>query len=219
MGRDPGTLAAAPPDFARLPASLDEARRRSVVDNPSYLASLAARRAADARVGLARANGVPSVAVGGTYGYGFALGRDPGGYPAIATAGVTVRVPILTGGFVASQVRQAQASARAASHDTERAARETVRSTDTAWANVAASRLRVASGERAVTAAERALAGVKAEYAVALRTTLDILIADESLRAAQLSLAASRADLLTGEAALLRAVGSLEPGVICAPEI
>lgn len=216
VGRDPGTLAAAPADFVRLPTSLDEARRRSVIDNPAYLASLAARGAANARVGLARANGAPSVAVGGTYGYGFAIGRDPGGYPASATAGVTVRVPILTGGLVASQVRQAQANARAASHDAERAAREAVRSADTAWANVAASRLRVAAGERAVAAAERALAGVKAEYAVALRTTLDILIADESLRGAQLALAASRSDLLTGEAALLRAIGSLEPAAISA---
>ena len=69
---------------------------------------------------------------------------------------------------------------------------------DTAWANVVAARLRVGAGERAVAAAERALAGVKAEYAVALRTTLDILIADESLRGAQLSLAGSRADLLSG---------------------
>ena len=123
VGRDPGTLAAAPADFARLPASLDEARRRSIVGNPAYLASLAARDAANARVGLARANGAPSVAVGGNYGYGFAFGRSPAGYPAGATAGLTVRVPILTGGLVASQVRQAWANARAASHDTERGPR------------------------------------------------------------------------------------------------
>lgn len=214
VGRDPGALAPPPADLAGLPADLADARRRSVAANPAYLASLAASGAAAARVGVARANGAPSVTLAGGYGYGLALGRDPDGYPGSAAAGVTLRVPILTGGLVASQVRQARAALRAAAHDADGAAREAIRGTDTAWANVAAARARVAAGERAVTAADRALAGVKAEYVVALRTTLDILIADESLRAAQLALATSRADLLTGEAALLRAVGSLELATI-----
>ncbi|WP_375381861.1 TolC family outer membrane protein [uncultured Sphingomonas sp.] len=210
VGRDPGALAPPPADLAELPASLDEARRRSVAANPAYLASLAARGAAAARIGVARANGAPSVTLAGGYGYGLAFGRDPSGYPASAAAGVTLRVPIFTGGLVASQVRQAQAGSRAAAHDADGAAREAIRAADTAWANVVAAHVRVAAGERAVVAADRALAGVKAEYVVALRTTLDILIADESLRGAQLALASSRSDLLTGEAALLRAVGSLD---------
>ena len=214
VGRDPGVLAPAPGDLAQLPSSSDEARRRSLGANPVYRSSLLTQRAASARIGVARANGAPSVGVGGGYGYGFTTGRDPIGYLRSATAAVTLHVPILTGGLVASQVRQAKANARAAAYDTESAAREAVRASDTAWANVAAARARVAAGERAVAAATRALAGVKAEYAVALRSTLDILIADESLRGAQLSLAASRADLLIGEAALLRATGSLNPGAI-----
>lgn len=210
VGYDPGALAPAPADLAELPPTLDDARRRGVAANPTYLASIAARGAADARVSLARANGAPSVTLGGGYGYGFAGGRDPTAYLHSAAGGATLRVPISTGGLVASQVRQASANSRAAARDADAAVREVIRSTDTAWANVAAARLRVVAGEHAVVAAERALAGVKAEYVVALRTTLDILIADESLRAAQLALATSRADLLTSEAALLRAIGSLE---------
>jgi len=42
-----------------------------------------------------------------------------------------------------------------------------------------------------------------------LRTTLDILIADESFRSTQLALAQSQCDRLSAEAALLRAIGSL----------
>lgn len=149
VGRDPGALAPTPADLAGLPASLDEARRRSVTANSAYVASLATRGAADARVGVARANGVPSVTLGGDYGYGLVAGRDPGAYLRSAAAGLTLRVPILTGGLVASQVRQARAGARAAAHDADGAAREAFRGTDTAWANVAAARLRVAAGERA----------------------------------------------------------------------
>ncbi|RZL51426.1 MAG: type I secretion protein TolC, partial [Sphingomonas sp.] len=51
--------------------------------------------------------------------------------------------------------------------------------------------------------------GVRAEYSFSLRTTLDILIADETLRSAQLALARSRSDVLIGQAALLRATGQL----------
>ncbi|WP_174297774.1 TolC family protein, partial [Sphingomonas bacterium] len=65
------------------------------------------------------------------------------------------------------------------------------------------------AADRQVAAADLALKGVRAEYAFSLRTTLDILIADESLRAAQLALARSRSDVLIAQAALLRATGRL----------
>ena len=63
---------------------------------------------------------------------------------------------------------------------------------------------------RRVDAAELALKGVRAEYAFGLRSTLDILVADESLRGAQLALARSRSDTLIAQAALLRATGRLD---------
>jgi outer membrane protein len=74
---------------------------------------------------------------------------------------------------------------------------------------VVAARTLVDANTQAVIAADRALAGIKAEYAVGLPSTLDILIADERLRGAQLALASSRSDLLTSETALLRATGTL----------
>jgi outer membrane protein len=51
---------------------------------------------------------------------------------------------------------------------------------------------------------------VRAEYAFGLRSTLDILVADESLRAAQLALARNRSDLVIAQAALLHATGLLD---------
>ena len=144
-----------------------------------------------------------------SYGYGYTSGNDSGGYVRSAAAGATFRVPLLIGGLVASQVRQATADARAARYDIEAVSRTVIRATDTAWANVAAAKTRVDANSQAVTAADRAFSGVKAEYAVGLRSTLDILIADESLRGAQLALASSRSDLLTSETALLRATGTL----------
>jgi outer membrane protein len=68
----------------------------------------------------------------------------------------------------------------------------------------------MAANETGVTAADLALKGVRAEYAFGLRSTLDILVADESLRAAQLAAARSRSDALIAETALLRATGQLD---------
>jgi outer membrane protein len=51
---------------------------------------------------------------------------------------------------------------------------------------------------------------VRAEYAVGLRTTIDILVADQSYRSAQLAVASARADVRVAQAALLRATGRLD---------
>lgn len=210
VGHDAGTLVAPTADLAHLPANREEARVAAISRNPLVRQAVAEREAANARVGVARANGAPNVDLVGGYGYGIGSRSGFGdGYNRSAAAGLSLRVPLLTGGLVASQVRQARANARAADYDVDAAGREATRAVDTAWANLTAARLRVTADQAAVTAAEKALAGIKAEYAYGLRTTLDIVIADQSLRGAQLSLAASRSDLMVFEAALLRASGLL----------
>ena len=211
VGRDPVDLVAPSTDLARLPATRDEARQRAAAQNPLYRQAMAAREAADARIGVARANGAPSVDLVGGYAYGIGSSRGyGGGNTRTAAAGIGLRVPLFTGGLVASQVRQARASARAARYDVDAAGRDAARAADTAWASLSAARVRVAADQAAVAAAEKALAGVKAEYAYGLRSTLDIVIADQSLRSAQLSLASSRSDYVVFEALLLRAVGALD---------
>jgi outer membrane protein len=109
-------------------------------------------------------------------------------------------------------VRQAEATHRADLYATTAARREAERGADTAWANLAAARSRILANQARVDAADLALKGVRAEYGFSLRSTLDIVVADEALRSAQLALAQSRADVLTTQAALLRAVGRLDAG-------
>lgn len=210
VGRDPGnTLASSA--AAALPATLGEAHDRALAANPLYQQSQRIAEADAARIDEARANGNPSVTLGGAYGGDADLARAANRtFPVIANAGVTLHVPILTGGLVASQVRQARAEHRAAQSDVEAAGRESIRAADAAWATLAGNRAQTAANEQSVDAAELALKGVRAEYAFGLRSTLDILVADESLRGAQLALARSRSDTLIAQAALLRATGRLD---------
>jgi outer membrane protein len=210
VGRDPGALAPPPAALASMPVSLDRARDRTLDSNPLYRQSQRLADASSARIDAARANGAPSVSLGGSYGYDARITGDDHAFPRAAAAGLVLHVPILTGGLVASQVRQARADYRAAQYDRDAAAREAVRATEAAWAAMAGARAQLDANHSRVIAADLALKGVRAEYGFDLRSTLDILVADESLRAAQLAEARSRSDLLIQQAALLRATGGLD---------
>ena len=207
VGHVADDLEAAPATATTLPSTIDAARSQAVAANPIVRQQRLAAGADAARIDQQRAERNPYLGLGGTYGYTAGEGRP--GYANAAVAGVTLRVPLLTGGLVSSRVRQAKAVYRADRFGVDAAERDATRLAETAWANLAAAQSRVQANARRVGAAELALKGVRAEYAFSLRTTLDILIADESLRAAQLALARSRSDVLIGQAALLRSIGQL----------
>ena len=211
IGHDPGTLAAPPAALPALPGTLDQARSRALADNPQLAASLRTADASQARIAAARANGAPSLTLGGAYGYDENLGNSTvGAFPRAASVGLQLHVPILTGGLVSSQVRQAGAAHRADLFDADATMREITRQVYSAWAALASARAQTSADEGRVEAADLALKGVRAEYAFGLRTTLDILVADESLRAAQLALARERSDALIATTELLRATGRLD---------
>jgi outer membrane protein len=123
---------------------------------------------------------------------------------------MTLHIPLLTGGLVSSRVRQAEANNRAERFLADAAEREALRGADTAWAMLNAARSRLRANIVGLAAADLALKGVRAEYGFGLRSTVDILVADQSFRAAQLAVALARTDVLIAEAALLRAAGRLD---------
>lgn len=208
VGRDPGALTAEgrEPD---LPRSLAEARVAAAETNPLLLAQRRTLQASAARIDAARAEGAPALDAGGGYGRGLRFGDAKGGFPAAANVGLTLRIPLLTGGLVGSRVREARATWRADRFAADAAAREAERGTDTAWAALSAAGTRLEAGNAGLKAADLALRGVREEYGFGLRTTVDILIADQSYRGAQLDVARARADLLVAQAGVLRAIGRL----------
>ncbi len=210
VGQDAAILTAEIPPPALLPATLADARERADANNPLLLQQRRLVEASVARIDQARAEGAPSLGLGGSYGRGVGLVNDDArAFPAAASAGLSLRVPLLTGGLVSSRVRQAGASARAERFLADAAGREARRTTDAAWASLTAAQGRLRAAIEGLAAADLALKGVRAEYGFGLRSTIDILVADQSFRGAQLSLASARADVLVTQAALLRAVGSL----------
>ncbi|MDR6128739.1 TolC family protein [Sphingomonas sp. SORGH_AS_0438] len=125
------------------------------------------------------------------------------------SVGLALRIPLLTGGLIPARIRQAQATNRAERFQADASLREAVRAADTAWASLTAAQARLRANIDGLAAADLALRGVRAEYGFGLRSTIDILVADQSFRAAQLAVASARADMLVAQAALLRATGRL----------
>lgn len=210
VGQAAGMLSAEVPLPAALPASLNAARTAAEAGNPLLLQQRRVANAAGARIDRERAERAPWLGLTGGYGYGGRIVNDRlRGYGAAASAGLALRVPLLTGGLVSSRVREAEAAYRAEQFQTDASAREAIRATDAAWATLGAARGRLDANTKGLAAADLALKGVRAEYGFGLRSTIDILVADQSFRAAQLAVARSRSDLLIAQAALLRATGQL----------
>ncbi|GAA3790941.1 TolC family outer membrane protein [Qipengyuania pelagi] len=217
VGEAPGSLTSEVPAPAALPADLESARTAAALANPLLLEQQRIADASAARIDSARAERAPFVDLAGGYGRGTQLsGGRFRAFESAASIGISFRVPILTGGLVPSRVREAEATYRADQFAVIAEEREAVRAVDTAWASLDAARTRETASAEGLTAAQLALDGVRAEYEFGLRSTIDILIAEQSFRGAQLALARARSDVLIAEAAVLRASGLLDQGAYLA---
>jgi outer membrane protein len=210
VGHAPDRLAD-PADLPGLPATLDEAMTLAETASPQLQQSRLRERSSRAAIAEAKAAWRPTVSLQGAYGFiGPVSPWNVRDYGQEATAGVTVTLPLLTGGVTASQVRQASAQNGSDQIAIETVRRQVVQTIVQAWSQLQANRLGVRAAQAQETAASLALKGTQAEYGYGLRKTLDVLIADQALRAAQQSLAVSRHDAFLAQAALLSASGGLE---------
>lgn len=83
-----------------------------------------------------------------------------------------------------------------------------------AWNQADASRANIKVQTAQMQAGEIAFDGMSEEFRVGQRSTLDVLVAEQTLREAQLELLASRRDAHVADAVLLRQLGLLEMGVL-----
>jgi outer membrane protein len=210
VGAAPGRLAE-PTELPGLPATLEQALDLAMAANPQLLQSRLQERSSHAAVAEAKAAWRPTVALQGSFGYvGPVSPLNTRDYGQDTTAGVTVSLPLLTGGVTASQVRQAAAQNGSDRIGIETVRRQVAQTVAQTWSQLQSNRLGVQAAQAQEAAANLALKGAQAEYGYGLRTTLDVLIVDQNLRAAQLALAVSRHDAFLAQAAVLSVSGRLE---------
>jgi outer membrane protein len=209
VGQAPGELAPEPA-LPGLPASFDEAIDIANQDAPNVRAAQYAQQATRARVAAARAEYRPSVSVSASYGAAVSPGGGSIAERDEARATASLTVPLFTGGVTGSRVRQAIERDNIAIIGVNGARRDALQAVSQAYAQVLATAASLKANEEQVRAASIAAEGVRQEAQVGLRTTLDVLNAEQELRDAQLALINSRHDSYVANARLLQAMGRLE---------
>jgi TolC family type I secretion outer membrane protein len=216
IGQSPGTLEPEPP-LPELPADLEAAYAQAMESNPDVVAAAFSEEAARAGVRNAKGAMYPTVSVQASAGHSeqyiggpFEYEGDP--FASESTQiGAQISIPLFSGNALSSQLRQArqgEAGARFQLRDTERRVRESV---SRAWSAYLASVSQTESTAEQVRANELAFAGVEAEAAVGLRTTLDVLNAEQELLNARLALVQAERNAYIAGYALLQAVGQVNP--------
>lgn len=208
VGQTPGTLEAAPP-VAGLPDNLDDAVAIALETNPDLLRFRQNERAARQQVRIERADLLPQVSVFGR------MARDiepagPGVEVESQVAAAQVTIPLFEGGFARSRTRSARVGVLRAAAQTEEVRRSVVSQTTSAWNDYAAAQRVIEASKEQVRANELALEGVEQEQQVGLRTTLDVLDAQQELLDSQLSVIRAERDAYVAAHGLLLSIGKLD---------
>lgn len=212
IGADPDELTM-PASLPGLPATLDQALRTALALNPQLIQTQETKKATSADIDTARSQWGPQIQVQGTFGtIGPASPFRGGQYGEEVTGLVQLVQPIYNGDLYNSQIRQARNRDEQARESVELARRTALQDVATNWHAVENGLEAIRAGTAEVRSGETSLKGYQIEYGYGLRSTTDVLYADQNLRSAQVELASSRHDTIVAEAALLAAMGRLQSG-------
>lgn len=123
--------------------------------------------------------------------------------------GLSLNVPLYSGGATSSAVRQAQANYVFASEDREETHRAVVRQVRTSFADVVTLVSTLKALEQSVVSAESALKATQAGFEVGTRTIVDVLDSTQNLYRAKSQLSSTRYDYILAMMNLKQASGLL----------
>jgi outer membrane protein len=198
-----------------VPSDPQEWVKSALKNNPSILSAQFSVDAAEHDINAARAGHLPTITA--------SLARakstswlENGGYNAIGngrygnTIGVTLSVPIFTGGATQSKVRQSIYQRDEAQDSLESTRRQTVQNTINYYNSVIAGISEVQSGKAAVESAQEALDATKAGFQVGTQIMLDVLTAIQNLTQNQSTYSAARHQLVLNRLLLRQSAGTID---------
>lgn len=210
VGDDPGELEPEPA-LPLLPAALDAAFDLAEAGNPDLAQAKLAEQQSRRQADLAKSAGRLAVSARTSYGSTGELAPFYAQDQDVAwTASISVTKPLYAGGAYQASYHEALNRNGADRLRVEAARRQVVQNVLSAWNQAAAGRANIKVQQAQVAAAQVAFDGMSEEFRVGQRSTLDVLVAEQNLREAQLALLGSRRDAYVAEAALLRQTGRLE---------
>ncbi|GLR14053.1 outer membrane protein [Chitinimonas prasina] len=126
-----------------------------------------------------------------------------------SSIGVRLEIPIFTGGATSSKLRESLASRDEAQHKLEATRRDTAQTTKQAFLGVQAGAAQIKALEQALVSSQSSLDSTKLGREVGVRTTLDLLNAQQQYYSTKRDLAQARYNYLVNQLKLSAAVGDL----------
>jgi outer membrane protein len=214
-GTPVATLKALPQDFQpALPAEkdVDGWIGTALASNPALKSQEYQVQSAEADVSTARAGHLPTLYLGADYSDtkildGFGSGGDSNRG---STVGLTLSVPIFSGGATQSRVRQALAQRDVTRDQYEQQKRALERNTRNAYQTLVAGVSEVEARRLAVVSAKSAYDASQVGLEVGTRTVVDVLINQQNLFNAQQAYAQAKYNFLQNRLLLEQAAGTLD---------
>lgn len=192
----------------QTPHSLEEAVNLADDRHPDLARAQQAERAARAQVTIERSALLPQVSLVGRAEENRDFSTSESRRES-SSAVAQFSMPLFEGGYAWSRTRQGRINVDRAEARTEAQRREIIANVSAAWSDLAASRDILAAANEQVEASAIAVEGAERERGYGLRSTLDVLDAEEEARNAQIGRVRANADAVAASYALLAATGAL----------
>jgi len=193
-----------------MPNSADEWQKAAEAKNLDLITAKVGIDISKQAIDAARAGHYPTLDFGASYNNtdGETNGQNT---PALDdySIGLTLNVPIYSGGAIESSVRQAQSRFVLASQDLMQTHRVVVRTTRNAYNTVVATISGIKAFEQSVLSASKALEATEAGFEVGTRTIVDVLDSTRNLYNAKRNLSSTRYSYIQNVLLLKRAGGTI----------
>lgn len=222
--KEPGTLARLRTEIPMkepVPNDMEAWVTKAVAENPGLKAQEFALSAAQANINTARSGHLPTLS--GTVSWSRNPSWGDGSsseFPGVFHSngkttthgfGLRLSVPIFSGGYTQSRVRQAVYDRDAAQDTFEQQKRALVRNTRLNFRAVVAGISEVEARKQAVVSANSALEATQAGFEVGTRTIVDVLLSQRQLYQAQRDLSQARHNFVLNQLRLRQSAGSVGP--------
>jgi outer membrane protein len=214
------SLAFALASFSVSPAqaeTLKEALIKTYQTNPTLAAARAGQRATDENVPIARSNGLPDLALNGSYNENLKQASNLFTSPTRSASGqLNLTVPLYTGGAVRNGVRSADARVKAGQDNLRGVESDVFTSAVAAYVDVLRDESIVGLNRNQVKVLQTNLEATKDRFEVGDLTRTDVAQSEARLALAQSQLEGAEAQLISSREAYVQVVGT-EPVSLAQP--
>ncbi|MGY3041179.1 outer membrane protein [Rhodanobacter sp. TND4EL1] len=196
------------------PADQDAWVKQALQTSPDLLAQKANVETAEHNISAARAAHLPTITAGVSYGKGAGWSEDNATAryrdPASTTIGLTLNVPIFSGGATQSRVRQSIYQRDGAVDAMEAQRRQIVRNTLNYYRSVIAGIAQVESAKASVDSGRKALEATRAGFEVGTQTMTNVLLAIQTLTSSESTYSQARHQFILNKLLLKQTAGTAD---------